>query len=291
MDKWAAGEAPAEIDGGPAVSLAMIKDASERAHLARMYVMTKGLEEIGTRMGLVPVFLTLTLPPEYHPHPTARRRADDADEMDDGDDEVVPWWDAEEDPWWRAYLGRSWTASYGPLMACTTLQETWALLRSQLHNRGVSPIGLRVTEPHADGCPHMHAMLWVQGDQVATVSETLDRCLPWQAPGGVTETGLKGRCIVVDAKAYEAEQAAQGKADARGASAAGYLLKYIRKSMAAVDVSPREREAAAEFAKRKTQMEAAQRKWDRVRAQMSELGVRRLGFLGVHGIQRIWQRI
>ncbi|MFC7552318.1 replication endonuclease [Pseudoroseomonas wenyumeiae] len=46
-------------------------------------------------------------------------------------------------------------------MADKELSRLWALFRARLDNAGISTLGMRVYEGHEDGCPHLHALLYV----------------------------------------------------------------------------------------------------------------------------------
>lgn len=242
----AAAEWAAECDvispTGDIVAMSEIRDAAQRAHIARLYVNTLCLQELGRRRELVPVFLTLTLPPKFHPRPTS-----------------------------CAFAGRSWTPEYGPMAATTTLQQMWIRFRARLAADGVSLLGLRVVEAHQDGTPHLHAMIWVEPTQIETVKKAVTGVAP-----GEHQSDIK---IMVSADS--SQTVSDGKA---AASPATYLMKYLIKT---TNVSTDDMEAFG------VEMDdAADREgYDRVRAQLSELGVRRFALLGLHGVQRIWQRI
>lgn len=236
-------------------SLLKIREESEQHRLIRLYVNSKGVAALGNRLGLKAVFLTLTLPPEYHSHPKS------------------------------GFNGRKWICMYGPKMAVATMQTLWARLRERIR-RQLYPLGIRVTEVHKDGCPHMHIMLWVSPEKVGDVKRHLDKVFPWQA-------GQKGRLRVIDKNKYEKRN--PGKC---GADAASYLLKYLTKSM---QISNDTAEAAGVHLTESKQVSDdfggdhhdvdALSDFDRVRAQSSEMGIRRYGLIGLHGIQRIFQKV
>ena len=49
-----------------------------------------------------------------------------------------------------------------PKQAQRWLLDAWARVRTQLQHMKVSVYGLRLIEPHLDGCPHWHVVVWVQ---------------------------------------------------------------------------------------------------------------------------------
>ncbi|RGE46147.1 hypothetical protein DZC30_05100 [Comamonas testosteroni] len=44
------------------------------------------------------------------------------------------------------------------------LKRCWNAVRESMRRMGREAYGLRVVEPHADGTPHWHVMLWVEND-------------------------------------------------------------------------------------------------------------------------------
>ncbi|NQZ06952.1 MAG: replication endonuclease [Algicola sp.] len=84
----------------------------------------RGIEEIANGMGFVGVFYTLTCPAKYHANAAI--------------------WNGSSTKSAQAYL-----------------VKTWARVRADLAQREIPYFGLRVAEPHADGCPHWHMLLFV----------------------------------------------------------------------------------------------------------------------------------
>lgn len=94
------------------------------------------------------------------------------------------------------------------------LCKTWARARAAMARRGLEVFGLRVAEPHQDGTPHWHMMLWCKPGQAGDVAEVLFRYWLKDTPNerGALEHRFK-------AKALEA------------GGAAGYVAKYISKGI------------------------------------------------------------
>lgn len=136
----------------------------------------------------------------------------------------------------------------------------------------------------------MHVLMWVPVDKIAATIEAMDKAFHWQMK-------QEKRWAIIDKKEYEEnpENKRKGK---KGCSAASYLLKYITKAIS-VDNATIE---AAGFGLKDSDVCLTDAEldfnpadnisdFDRVRAQMSEAGVRRYALHGVHGIQRIWQKV
>lgn len=104
-----------------------------------------------------------------------------------------------------------------PDRAQAHLSGQWAKCRAWLARRGVELYGFRVAEPHHDGCPHWHFLLFHQPGQLETVAEGfrlyfLDQVAP-------TEPGAQAHRVKVE------------PIDRTKGSAASYLAKYISKNI------------------------------------------------------------
>ena len=218
-------------EGNP-VSMADIRQRSDAARLARLGAMTRGMDELAERQKLIPIMLTLTLPPEWHPAPAVGRR--------------------------------TWTVERGPQDTDDELRRRWMIFRARASKSGVALLGLRVWEPHRDGCPHAHALLYVRPDQVATIDAILQAVCPEPVPG----QRVASKLVVID------------RTKSKGSS---YVMKYLRKTLA-----PRPTGADAEPGTGDDDHLHGDHH-DRTRATASERGWRRYATLGTHGVQRVWQ--
>lgn len=103
-----------------------------------------------------------------------------------------------------------------PREAQRYLCGVWAKVRAALHRRGIGVYGIRVAEPHHDGCPHWHLLLFMEEGHRDSVREIFrDRAL--QVDG--TEPGAALRRF--EAKSID---------PAKG-TAAGYVAKYVAKNI------------------------------------------------------------
>ncbi|WP_299592725.1 replication endonuclease [uncultured Microbulbifer sp.] len=60
---------------------------------------------------------------------------------------------------------KNWDGST-PIDAQKWLNKRWQLLRAYYEKRGIRFYGLRIVEPHHDGCPHWHMVLWFDRRQL-----------------------------------------------------------------------------------------------------------------------------
>ncbi len=98
------------------------------------------------------------------------------------------------------------------------LSTQWARLRAKLARDGLPIVGFRVAEPHHDGCPHWHMLIWCAPEHVEAVKLAMwlywlpvDSAGDWNEPGAF-------------------EQRTKIKTMEPGA-AAGYIAKYIGKNI------------------------------------------------------------
>jgi len=116
-----------------AVKSGMANPANRRNELM---LRIRETEELADEMGYVGVFYTITCPSRFHANSSK--------------------WSGET-----------------PKDAQNYLTQTWARARSKLNRRGLKYFGVRVVEPHADGCPHWHMMLFMPKNKVQEVNAIL----------------------------------------------------------------------------------------------------------------------
>jgi hypothetical protein len=96
------------------------------------------------------------------------------------------------------------------------LPDALTLIRAELHRRGIQPYGFRVVEPHHDGTPHWHLLLFMPPEHRATVREVM-RHYALQEDGDEPGAALhRFKAIAIDPD--------------KG-TAAGYIAKYIAKNI------------------------------------------------------------
>ena len=169
--------------------LAERSNACPRIRRAELMTRISGFEAVARGLGHVAEFWTLTCPSRFH----ARRAVDGA-----------------ENPRYQA--GTTPRDGQGHLSAA------WARLRSFMQRRGVRWYGFRVAEPHHDGCPHWHVLLFMPAEAVATARKAARLYFLFRhdrrEPGA-----YRNRVKFVSVEMSEAR------------SAAGYIAKYISKNI------------------------------------------------------------
>lgn len=147
-------------------------------------------EREAVRLGHVGLFLTITTPSRFHAvyQGTAR-------------------------------VNRKWAQAghADPREAQAYLQNLWSKARAYLGRRGLGVYGIRVVEPHHDGCPHWHLLLWCEPQNVGAVLGILRSYALEDNPAEVASD----ETVRFDAKLID---------PAKG-SAAGYVLKYVTKNI------------------------------------------------------------
>lgn len=108
-----------------------------------------------------------------------------------------------------------------PREAQQHLQALWAKVRAKLHRDEIGIYGLRVVEPHHDGTPHWHLLVWMKPEHEAAVTRTLRDYAEAESPEELYDR--RGNKTTARFKAVKIDHA-------RG-TAAGYVAKYISKNI------------------------------------------------------------
>ena len=162
--------------------------------LRRLELMARigGFERLAAKTGLfVPVFYTLTCPSKFHAfHVSGECNA-------------------------------KWNRST-PREAQAYLNSVWALVRAAWDKAGIRAFGFRVVEPHHDGCPHWHMILWFSPDkhekataifQHYAIQEDLEEL---RQRDGSLNIEPRFKPVIID--------------ESKG-TAAGYVVKYVSKNI------------------------------------------------------------
>lgn len=188
-------EAVNEATGETVDMLTVLKGSVANPELRRIELMVRmrGFEEAANQAGHIGMFYTLTCPSKFHRFTT----------------EVNPQGQKRLAP--NPHYG-----NYTPREAQSYLTALWAKVRAKLKRDSLTAYGFRIAEPHHDGCPHWHMLLFVQPEQQAQVTAILQ------------DYALREDGNEKGAAAYRFQAVA---IDPNKGSATGYIAKYVSKNI------------------------------------------------------------
>jgi len=162
----------------PLIDAAMSGCANPSNRLTELIVRARGLEELAEECGQIGYFVTLTAPSKYHFNSDK--------------------WNCESPRFTQSYLSGQWRK-----------------IRSALSYRKIKIQGLRVSEPHKDGTPHWHMLIFIDPEHSDVLKELLNK-YAFEVDGD--EPGANERRLII-------EDADKQK------SAVGYMIKYLSKNI------------------------------------------------------------
>lgn len=185
-------EAVNEVTGEKVDMLKILKGslANPEVRRAELMVRMRGFEEAANQAGHIGMFYTLTCPSKFHRFTTEAHTKN-----------LVP------NP---AY------GNYTPKQAQTYLTALWVKIRATLKWHKIQPYGFRIAEPHHDGCPHWHMLLFIAPEQKEALTSTLRTY-------ALKEDGDEKGAAEYRFKAVEI--------DKTKGSATGYIAKYVSKNI------------------------------------------------------------
>lgn len=244
---------------------------------AKLYTFVKAMDVLAHENGLAAGMLTITLEPEWHPNPS--------------------------------HGTSSWNGTT-PRDAHRLMGKRWQSVLRDLDRAGVGVSGLRVAEPHKDGCPHWH--LWLlylpaaESQILATVMKYFPNKLKVRAPNrkGEDSTGADRVYETVadllagagrpPRYAKEGAQVELSCIDRRISSGASYAMKYLLKTVDAGDdlnkqagLLPQTEDETEKKAKREEHKAAARR----VDAYRSLWGINAGQLFGVAKCLTAWDEL
>lgn len=149
-----------------------------------------GIERYAASIGDIGMFITLTTPSKYHPTRII------------GKNKTVQ-------------LNHKWNdEAYSPKDGQRYLCNIWSKMRTTFKDNDLNVYGLRVVEPHHDGTPHWHMMLFCKRSQRKEIVEIMRRYA--MKEDGDERGAAKNR--------FDCKHLIKGKA-------AGYIAKYIAKNI------------------------------------------------------------
>ena len=208
----------------------------------------RGCEEYAVEQGHFGLFFTQTTPSRFHAVTVGGRTAARAPRAN------------------PLYDGKS-----TPRDAQAWLCQKWARARSEMAREGIKVYGFRVAEPHHDGTPHWHSLLWFETD-LQSKQAMLIIGKHWLSDGG-GEPGAKDHRVNV-------KPMIQG-------GAAGYIAKYISKNIGQFDVGQYTDEADGQ----QLEIWAGEVKgWQRVDAWAATWGIRQFQAIGQPSVG-VWREL
>lgn len=154
---------------------------------AEVMVRVKGMEHHADRLGYSGLFLTITSPGRMHARLSGSGAAN-------------PKWDGSTPRHAQGYLQ----------------SKVWEPARAKLERQEINYFGLRVVEPHHDGTPHWHMLVFVKADREAELLETMRGYALRADPD---EPGAQKHRFTVE------------RIDKAKGGAAAYVAKYIAKNL------------------------------------------------------------
>lgn len=200
--------------------------ANPKIRHAELMTRINGFQEVAKKRGHVAIFCTATTPSRMHGHSTTGSKHDGTT----------------------------------PKQAQEYLAGVWSKVRAQLARDGVMVYGLRVVEPHHDGTPHWHMILFMRKGDKVKFRETF--AAYFRAEDAHELTSYKAQKARVDFKTIDPEKG----------GAAAYVVKYIAKNIQGEGVGQDHESGSADCAETS----------ERVLAWASVWGVRQFQQIGGH---------
>ncbi|EWH00698.1 replication endonuclease [Halomonas sp. BC04] len=170
---------------------------------AELMLRIRDTEVEARRLGHVGVFYTLTTPGRFHPVNANK------------------YWSTKRKRYqYHCRRNNNYDGST-PREAQQYLQQLWARARAQLARDGLAIYGIRVVEPHHDGTPHWHLLVWMKPEDQARVTQVLQEYAEEDTPEELYDRRGKKTTARFDAK----------RIDYSKGTAAGYVAKYISKNI------------------------------------------------------------
>lgn len=175
---------------GQEYTLAELADLSvtnPKLRRGELMVRMAGFEEYATTHGHVGIFYTMTCPSRMH-------RSLEA----------------------SGTINPRWDGSTTPRDAQSHLNHMWKQARAAFNRSKLSPYGFRIAEPHHDGTPHWHLLLFGRKPDMNQVTKILQRYILKVDPDERGADTQRFRAIPIDRS--------------KG-TAAGYIAKYVAKNI------------------------------------------------------------
>jgi hypothetical protein len=167
------------VRNGESVRLNKVAKSAHTKRFAELITLTAGLETYALEQGLTWAFITFTAPPHMHSNPKNKHKTWDGSTPRDAHD----------------YIMREYEKAI-----------------KRIERLGIVISGLRVAEPHKDGCTHWHAMIFARPEDMASIEKAFRKCNQWRSKEGMDWKQDDGR-----------------------AKASSYMFKYIEKAIGSTE--------------------------------------------------------
>ena len=166
---------------GTLIKLADLMSRSANQQFSELFTISTGVQKHAEASYLTAVFITLTAPAHMHPNPSKGKNT----------------WDGTT-----------------PRQTHRWIAANWHRVLARLKTEDIEIAGVRVVEPHKDGCPHWHVMYWAFPEDHARIEKIIrEAATEWDEEAGA-------KFVEIDA--------AKGKATS-------YLFKYLTKSLSSFE--------------------------------------------------------
>ena len=162
--------------------------------IRRMELMAQiaGIEKVAMQRGDIGMFVTITTPSKYHPTKVTGKK----DEK-------------------KAIINHNWSKeAYTPKNGQAYLVRVWSKIRTAFKDYGLKVYGIRVVEPHHDGTPHWHLLLFTDKASRAQVIDI-----------------MRKKALAVDGKEQGAQKHRFKCEHMNRGGAVSYIAKYISKNI------------------------------------------------------------
>lgn len=186
--EWLKNQCIENVDTGEQFELVLQVDKSNANPAIRrceLMIRMRGFEDIANEYGYVGAFITLTAPSKYHAVHA------------------------------KGGFVKNWNGGT-PRDAQRYLCKVWAKIRAKLNREGIKIFGFRVAEPHHDGTPHWHILVFM-------LPENKDKVRDIMYSYALEEDGSEQGAQYARFK-FENIEKEKG-------SATGYIAKYISKNI------------------------------------------------------------
>lgn len=144
------------------------------------------------------------------------------------------------------------------------LNAVWARIRSKLSRSRIKILGFRVAEPHHDGCPHWHMLIFVNPAKVEKMREIIRHYALQDSPDEPGAEKYRHHAVAIDSSV---------------GTATGYIAKYISKNLG-FDIGDSEHD----------QTDDSRNYGQRVKAWASTWGVRQFQQIGGCSVT-VWREL